>query len=67
MSEFPTVDAYRAARQAGDTAACSRLVDEVNARFATRTTDGREIAAMFRATLGVADDEDLFPGADQQP
>jgi hypothetical protein len=40
---------YIAARRAGDDATCRRIVREVGERFATRTTDGTEIAALGRA------------------
>jgi hypothetical protein len=65
VSEFASVTAYVAAREAGDTAECSRIVAEVNARFATRTTDGREITALLRTNLDLADGEDLFAADDQ--
>jgi hypothetical protein len=52
-SKHQSVNDYIAARKAGDNAACDRLVDEVKARFATRTTDGSEIAEMTRASMTV--------------
>lgn len=41
---------YVTAKQAGDTATTSRIVAEVGGRFATRTTDGTEIAELYHAT-----------------
>ena len=55
MSEFPAVEAYLAARAIGDQPECSRIVAEVSARFNTRTTDGREIAALLSANGGLPD------------
>lgn len=49
MDPNETADAYRAARRAGDDARCQEIVTEVTDRFATRTTDGSEIAALYRA------------------
>jgi hypothetical protein len=49
MHPSETADAYRAARRAGDDATCQQIVAEVNARFNTRTTDGSELAALYRA------------------
>lgn len=42
---------YIAAKQAGDTETTSRIVSEVSARFATRTTDGSEAAELHEATM----------------
>ena len=52
-SQHQSVNDYIAARQRGDNAACDRLVAEVNVRFATRTTDGSEIAEMTQASMTV--------------
>lgn len=52
-SQHQSVNDYIAARKAGDNATCDRLVAEVNARFATRTTDGSEIAEMAEASMTV--------------
>jgi hypothetical protein len=51
MEPHETADEYRKARRAGDDTRCQEIVAEVNARFATRTTDGSEIAALYRANL----------------
>ena len=52
-SKHQSVRDYIAARKRGDNATCDRLVAEVNARFATRTTDGSEIAEMTQASMTV--------------
>lgn len=52
-SKHQSVNEYIAARQRGDNATCDRIVAEVKARFATRTTDGSEIAEMTRASMTV--------------
>jgi hypothetical protein len=44
-----SADDYRAARQAGDDSRCKQIVAEVTDRFATRTTDGSELADLYRA------------------
>lgn len=44
---------YVAAKKRGDTATTDRIVTEVKARFATRTTDGSEIAELTRASMEV--------------
>ncbi|MCX4750929.1 hypothetical protein OG455_41345 [Kitasatospora sp. NBC_01287] len=49
MDPRETADAYRRARRAGDDDLCKQIVGEVTARFATRTTDGTELAALYRA------------------
>jgi hypothetical protein len=52
-SEHPAVRDYVAARRRGDTDTTSRIVDEVRARFATRTTDGSEAAQIMRASMTI--------------
>lgn len=52
MSQHQSVADYIAARKAGDDARCQQIVTEVTDRFNTRTTDGSEIAALYRANLG---------------
>lgn len=42
---------YIAAKEAGDTVATQRIVAEVTAGFASRTTDGSEAAELFEATM----------------
>ncbi|MEU6233835.1 hypothetical protein [Kitasatospora sp. NPDC047058] len=49
MEPDKTADAYRAARRAGDDATCQVILKEVTDRFNTRTTDGSELAALYRA------------------
>jgi hypothetical protein len=49
MKPSETADAYRAARRAGDDDTCQKIVAEVTDRFKTRTTDGSELAALYRA------------------
>jgi hypothetical protein len=44
---------YVAAKQRGDTKTTDRIVREVGERFATRTTDGSEIAELGRASMEV--------------
>jgi hypothetical protein len=46
-----SADDYRAARKVGDDSRCQQIVAEVSARFNTRTTDGSEIAELYRANL----------------
>jgi hypothetical protein len=53
MSTHQSVADYIAARQAGDDATCRRIVAEVGARFATRTTDGSELAELYEANRTV--------------
>lgn len=52
MSEptHQSVRDYIAAKQVGDTDTTSRILGEVQARFATRTTDGSEAAELLEAT-----------------
>jgi transposase len=50
---YPSVREYVTAKKRGDRATTDRIVAEVNARFATRTTDGREAAELLRATMAV--------------
>jgi hypothetical protein len=52
-SQHQSVNDYIAARKAGDNATCDRIVAEVKARFATRTTDGSEIAEIADASMDV--------------
>ncbi|MGW6912557.1 hypothetical protein ACWGB8_01845 [Kitasatospora sp. NPDC054939] len=49
MKPHETADAYRAARRAGDDATCQKILKQVTDRFNTRTTDGSELAALYRA------------------
>ena len=49
MEPHETADAYRAARRAGDDGTCRAIVAEVTARYATRTTDGSEMADLLKA------------------
>jgi len=49
MEPHETADAYRAARRAGDDNRCKEIVAEVNARYATRATDGTELQALQQA------------------
>lgn len=53
MSKHPSVEAYIAARNAGNGDAASRIVAEVTARYETRTTDGSELAELLDANLTV--------------
>ncbi|MGW0920116.1 hypothetical protein ACWD3J_14000 [Streptomyces sp. NPDC002755] len=48
-----TVRDYIAAKQRGDTGTTERIIDEAKARFATRTTDGTEIAQLLHASMHV--------------
>ncbi|MFE9736117.1 hypothetical protein ACFYO9_37325 [Streptomyces sp. NPDC005863] len=48
-----SVHDYIAAKKRGDRATTDRIVREVNARFATRKTDGTEAAQLFHATMHV--------------
>ncbi len=50
---------YIAAKKRGDRATTDRILREVQARFATRTTDGSEIAELHHATMHVRFGEDL--------
>lgn len=49
-SEHESVNEYVAARERGDSETAARIVREVGARFATRTTDGSEAADLMLAT-----------------
>jgi hypothetical protein len=51
--QHASVRDYVAAKKRGDTTTTDRIVDEVKARFATRTTDGSEIAELGRASMEV--------------
>lgn len=51
MPKHQSVEAYIAARNAGNGDAASRIVAEVTARYETRTTDGSELAALLEANL----------------
>lgn len=44
---------YVEAKKRGDRATTDRIVAEVQARFATRTTDGSEAAELLEATMTV--------------
>lgn len=46
-----SADDYREARRNGDDQRCAEIVSEVTARFATRTTDGSEMAELYRANV----------------
>lgn len=48
-----TVRDYVEAKKRGDRATTDRIVAEVQARFATRTTDGSEAAELLDATMSV--------------
>lgn len=48
-----SVREYVAAKKRGDRATTDRIVAEVKARFATRTTDGSEARELFDATMSV--------------
>jgi transposase len=54
-----SVREYVAAKKRGDRATTDRIVAEVQARFATRTTDGSEARELFDATMAVRFGEDL--------
>jgi transposase len=54
-----SVQDYVAAKKRGDRATTDRIVREVQARFATRTTDGSEAAELHQATMTVRFGEDL--------
>ncbi|SCD43278.1 hypothetical protein GA0115253_1004534 [Streptomyces sp. Termitarium-T10T-6] len=49
MPKYQSTSDYIAARKAGDTETTSRIVNEVTARFNTRTTDGTEITELYQA------------------
>lgn len=51
MPKHESVQAYIAARNAGNADAASRIVAEVTARYDTRTTNGDELAALLDANL----------------
>jgi hypothetical protein len=51
--QHDSVREYVAAKRRGDIRTTDRIVAEVNARFATRTTDGSEIAELGRASMEV--------------
>lgn len=53
ISKHQSVRDYIAARKAGDDDTCKRVVAEVCARYATRTTDGSEIADLGEANRTV--------------
>jgi hypothetical protein len=50
---------YIAAKKRGDQATTDRIVREVQARFATRKTDGSEASELLHATMHVSFGEDL--------
>lgn len=50
-SKYKAVNDYIAAKKRGDTDTTERIVAEVGGRFATRTTDGSEIADLYKATV----------------
>ncbi|MCX4596124.1 hypothetical protein OG819_42685 [Streptomyces sp. NBC_01549] len=54
-----SVHDYIAAKRRGDRKTTDRIIAEVNARFATRTTDGSEAAQLLHATMHVRFGEDL--------
>lgn len=51
--QHASVREYVTAKKAGDTVTTRRIVEEVKARFATRTTGGSEIAELTRASMEV--------------
>ena len=53
MYTHESVREYVAAKRRGDRATTDRIVAEVQARFATRKTDGSEAAELFDATMAV--------------
>lgn len=56
---YPSVREYVAAKKRGDRATTDRIVAEVQARFATRKTDGSEAAELLNATMAVRFGQDL--------
>lgn len=48
-----SVHDYIAAKKRGDRATTDRIIAEVQARFATRKTDGSEAAQLLHATMHV--------------
>jgi hypothetical protein len=48
-----SVHDYIAAKKRGDRATTDRIIREVGERFATRTTDGSEIAELGHATMHI--------------
>lgn len=50
---------YIDAKKRGDKATTDRIIAEASARFATRTTDGSEMAELGRASMHVRLGEDL--------
>jgi transposase len=50
---------YIAAKKRGDRKTTDRIIAEASARFATRTTDGSEMAELYHATMHVRFGEDL--------
>jgi transposase len=48
-----SVHDYIAAKKRGDRKTTDRIIAEVKARFATRTTDGSEITELYHATMHV--------------
>lgn len=48
-----SVKTYVAAKKRGDRKTTDRIVREVQARFATRKTDGSEARELFDATMAV--------------
>lgn len=54
-----SVNEYVAAKKRGDRATTDRIVREVQARFATRKTDGTEAAELTEASMLVRFGEDL--------
>lgn len=48
-----SVHDYIAAKKRGDHATTDRIIAEVQARFATRKTDGSEAAQLLHATMHV--------------
>ncbi|MFF5445458.1 hypothetical protein [Streptomyces sp. NPDC012888] len=50
-TKYQSVQAYIAARNAGNADAASRIVAEVTARYESRTTDGSELAELLNANL----------------
>jgi hypothetical protein len=54
-----SVKDYVAAKKRGDRATTDRIIREVSERFATRKTDGSEMAELGHATMHVRFGEDL--------
>lgn len=51
--QHQSVRDYVTAKKRGDTETTARILGEVQARFATRKTDGSEMAELFQASMDV--------------